>query len=473
MIIDTESSIDGDRNGTKHRSFVLTVNSIPDNDGLGIGCEVITFNPFDRVISNCNLTIRGVSSVEDLQYDFTSNNSLLITWSRPVYYSDDVSFGSSVSYQVLVTDEEDGDIILDETIANRKIKVVNVTKCDTFNISVTVILAQYTSTDIDSNSGNFSIAEYGTQPLIPSISFELGCPLSKCLVSLMDGSTEVTDIISETDHIIEFKLSPFRHYELTAVVKNLRGKTKATYDASISTFHTRDIIISSPHTDGSVSVQCVFVSGSTADGCHVIFNDTNQEIVESFTITGPGSTIVTVSASGVYDVYVYDIVKGSLYGPAVQDTTLVEIVKVIPSTFSSSSIMSESTASPAQSTVSNTVSPTTTSINVTGTTSSTSKTMNDNNIIVPIVAGTVSGSVLLILIILVVCAVIIVNKRKKMKGVLIRSEFATIQQPQAETNRYQDVHELRNEGPNNTSPLLLTSSRLINEENPYHVTRSK
>ena len=53
---------------------------------------------------------------------------------------------------------------------------------------------------------------------------------------------------------------------------------------------------------------------------------------------------------------------------------------------------------------------------------------------------------------------------------MIIIEFATIQQPQAETNQYQDVHELINEVPNNTSSVQLTSSRPIHEENPYHVT---
>ena len=40
-------------------SSVLTVNAIPINDGLVIGCEVITFIPFNRVISSSVLTIRG------------------------------------------------------------------------------------------------------------------------------------------------------------------------------------------------------------------------------------------------------------------------------------------------------------------------------------------------------------------------------------------------------------------------------
>ena len=40
-------------------SSILTVKAIPTNDDLGIGCEVITFSPFDRVISGSALTIRG------------------------------------------------------------------------------------------------------------------------------------------------------------------------------------------------------------------------------------------------------------------------------------------------------------------------------------------------------------------------------------------------------------------------------
>uniref|UniRef100_A0A1X7T4E5 Fibronectin type-III domain-containing protein n=1 Tax=Amphimedon queenslandica TaxID=400682 RepID=A0A1X7T4E5_AMPQE len=137
-------------------SSVLTVNAIPINDGLGIGCEVITFSPFNRVISSSALTIRGISPVEALQYSFTTNTSLLITWSPPVYYSNDVPIGSPLSYQVLVTDDEDdGDIILDTNTPNTNIEVANTTECDTFNISITAIVAQYTSiTNTVSNNGS-------------------------------------------------------------------------------------------------------------------------------------------------------------------------------------------------------------------------------------------------------------------------------------------------------------------------------
>ena len=91
-----------------------------------------------------------------------NSTSLLITWSPPVWFSYDIYFVSSISYQVLVTDEEDGDIILDTTIpANTYIatpniiqNVQNVTQCDTFNISVTALLAQYSSINTISNNGS-------------------------------------------------------------------------------------------------------------------------------------------------------------------------------------------------------------------------------------------------------------------------------------------------------------------------------
>lgn len=83
-----------------------------------------------------------MSPVEDLKFTFTTNNSLLIKWSSPAYYSNDIPQGSPVNYQVLFTDE-DQDIILDESVTIIEMHLI--TQCDTFNISVTALVYQYVS----------------------------------------------------------------------------------------------------------------------------------------------------------------------------------------------------------------------------------------------------------------------------------------------------------------------------------------
>ena len=94
-------------------------------------------------------TCVGISPVEDLQLHFTSNNSLNMTWSPPVYNSDDIPVGSTFRYNVLVTNENATDegqpIIVNTTITDTFLEVDNITDCDTFNVSVTAVLAQHTS----------------------------------------------------------------------------------------------------------------------------------------------------------------------------------------------------------------------------------------------------------------------------------------------------------------------------------------
>ena len=89
-------------------------------------------------------TCVGVSPIEDLQLNFTSNNSLNMTWSSPVYYSDDVPIESAVCYHVILTNRT-GDIIVDNITTDTFIEVVKITDCDTFDVSVTAIKGQYVS----------------------------------------------------------------------------------------------------------------------------------------------------------------------------------------------------------------------------------------------------------------------------------------------------------------------------------------
>ena len=105
-------------------------------------------------------TCVGVSPVEDLQFSFTSNNSLLITWSPPVYFSNDIPFGSTLSYNVLFTNKT-GNIIVDTTTTNTFIEVDNITDCDTFDVSVTAITVQYVSIN-NTNRNNGSECYYNS-----------------------------------------------------------------------------------------------------------------------------------------------------------------------------------------------------------------------------------------------------------------------------------------------------------------------
>ena len=98
-------------------------------------------------------TCVGISPVEDLQFSFTSNNSLLITWLPPVYYSNDVPFDSTVSYNVLLTIKT-GDIIVDTTTTDTFIEVDNITDYDTFDVSVNAILGQHSSINTNRNNGS-------------------------------------------------------------------------------------------------------------------------------------------------------------------------------------------------------------------------------------------------------------------------------------------------------------------------------
>uniref|UniRef100_A0A1X7V0G5 Fibronectin type-III domain-containing protein n=1 Tax=Amphimedon queenslandica TaxID=400682 RepID=A0A1X7V0G5_AMPQE len=414
-----EITVTTTKNNNTNFSSVLTVNAIPINDGLGIGCEMISFFPFNRVMSGSVLTIRGISSVEDLEFIFTTNNSLLIRWSRPAYYSNDIPQGSPVNYQVLFTDEEQ-DVILD--VSSTIIEMHLISQCDAFNISVTALVDQYISiNNTVSNNGslgyNATITTNEDNFLTPNVFIELSCPPSQSISSLnITSDSELIDqyIFTGTGEVVndERTLAPSNEYKYTVHIYNLRNNLKYETYIIITTYQVIGLNINNTYTNGSVSVQCVFVSGSTADGCHVMFTNTISRMNECFNIVGSHDTIISISTSGNYSVTAYDIVKnGSFNGPAIEYSTLVEIVRVTLSTSSSSSITSESTTALPHSTVI----PTITVTPGTEATSPTSGTINDNTYIVPLMASIFSGIVLLICIILTIYAMLCVCLRKRKK----------------------------------------------------------
>lgn len=75
-----------------------------------------------------------------MNLNFTSNTSLL-SWSPPAYHSNDVTL-DFYTYEVVVT-YADSELVI--AVNTTTLELANVTMCDTFNVSVTALLAQYRS----------------------------------------------------------------------------------------------------------------------------------------------------------------------------------------------------------------------------------------------------------------------------------------------------------------------------------------
>lgn len=77
-------------------------------------------------------------------------------------------------------------------------------------------------------------------------------------------------------------------------------------------------------------VTCVFIRGSIAESCHLVFNDIAQGQEESFNVTEPEQSLI-LKKSGNYSVSVYDVVHGSIIGPAIEYSKPIEVIIISPS----------------------------------------------------------------------------------------------------------------------------------------------
>ena len=86
----------------------------------------------------------GVSIVENIEFDFNNNPSLL-TWSHPSFYSDDIQQGSITTYLVHVK-SRGGSVIADDNTTDTFYQLPNnLTVCDIYTASVRAIIKQYSS----------------------------------------------------------------------------------------------------------------------------------------------------------------------------------------------------------------------------------------------------------------------------------------------------------------------------------------
>lgn len=74
-----------------------------------------------------------------------------------------------------------------------------------------------------------------------------------------------------------------------------------------ATYNIQDMILTTEADNRSVNVQCVFVSGATADGCHVIVNNTKTGIINYLYIRTNKTIQLT---SGYYIVTIYELSNG-------------------------------------------------------------------------------------------------------------------------------------------------------------------
>ena len=101
----------------------------------------------------------------------------------------------------------------------------------------------------------------------------------------------------------------------------------------IATYNAQNFSIRSDAPNGSVMVACIFIEGSLTTSCHLKFIDNVRNLNESFNITGPEQTPLTLKESGNYTVTVYDLVNGSIIGPAITYSKEIEVIRLSPSSY--------------------------------------------------------------------------------------------------------------------------------------------
>ena len=127
-------------------SSVLTIRALPINNGISVGCAVISFNPYGYKQRGATLTIKGVSPVKYLAFYSTLMNSHLLAWSPPSFYSNDIPQGSIPIYHVDIK-SKDGYVIKDDNTTDTFYELPDnlIVNCNVYDVSVIAFVQQYSS----------------------------------------------------------------------------------------------------------------------------------------------------------------------------------------------------------------------------------------------------------------------------------------------------------------------------------------
>ena len=153
-------------------SSELTIRALPINDGITVGCAVISYNTLVYIQKGASLNVKGihlfwlpfhvtscltgVSSVPKLVFFFLGA-LFSLSWSSPSFYSNDIPHGSITTYHVYVK-SQDGSVIIDDNTTDTFYQLPNnITVCRIYTASVIAFIEDYSSivtTITEQNTGS-------------------------------------------------------------------------------------------------------------------------------------------------------------------------------------------------------------------------------------------------------------------------------------------------------------------------------